>query len=92
VAEFKINVSPAVARVFRQRRVFCFHEQNEQNCFYFQKLIILKTVAIIVSKNVNAIKTNRGYRCNEKVVEFADYGNHSVGAGSLWKQCDNETI
>ncbi|EZP77319.1 hypothetical protein H839_06769 [Parageobacillus genomosp. 1] len=36
-----------------------FYEQNAQNSFYFQKLIIQKIVAIITLKHVNAIK-NKG--------------------------------
>lgn len=83
MAAFKINVFPAVAERLWQQRGFCFYEQNAQNYFYFQKLTIPKIVIIIVSKYVNAIKINRGYRCNEKVVEFADYGDHRVGAGCL---------
>jgi len=72
---------------------FYFHEQNAHNYFYFQKNIIQKIVAIITLENVNAIKKiDRGYRCDEKVVEFADYGGHRVGADSLRKQCDDKTV
>jgi hypothetical protein len=62
MAAFKINFYPVFAERLRQGRVFCSYEQNAQNYFYFQKLIIPKMVAIITFKDVNAIKKNRGIR------------------------------
>jgi hypothetical protein len=60
MAAFKINFYPVFAERLRQGRVFCSYEQNAQNYFYFQKLIIPKMVAIITFKDVNAIKKTGG--------------------------------
>jgi putative tricarboxylic transport membrane protein len=52
--------------MFWQGQVFYFYEQNAQNSFYFQKLIIQKIVAIITFKYVNAIKKQGGSEMTKK--------------------------
>jgi putative tricarboxylic transport membrane protein len=52
--------------MFWQGRFFYACEQNAQNSFYFQKLIVQKIVAIITSKHVNAIKKQGGSEMTKK--------------------------